>query len=189
MEKPEFRPARKEDCYEIAQLYQISSDGVADYIWSQLAEDGEDLLRVGEARYQREDTNFSYQNCTIAEYEGKIAGMLVAYPMHVDPDEEVDDPVLKPYATLEEDESLYVCSVSLYPEYRGRGWGRELMTVAEQKAKELGLGKISLIVFDDNVPAKTLYEKLGYLEKARAQVYPHPMIVHEGVALLLVKSL
>jgi hypothetical protein len=31
------RPARKEDCAAIAALYSISSDGVADYIWTRLA--------------------------------------------------------------------------------------------------------------------------------------------------------
>lgn len=42
-----FRPASKADCGIIAQLYQISSDGVADYIWSQIAENGEDIIDVG----------------------------------------------------------------------------------------------------------------------------------------------
>jgi len=35
-----FRPAAVSDCGIIARLYQISSDGVADYIWTQLAAAG-----------------------------------------------------------------------------------------------------------------------------------------------------
>lgn len=189
MDKVEFRPASRDDCLDIARLYRISSEGVADYVWSKLAGEGEDLLKVGEARYQRENTSFSYQNCTIVECDEKVAGMLVAFPMYVDPDDHEEDPVLQPYAELEEDQSLYVCSLALYPEYRGRGWGRELMAIAELRAKVLGLGKVSLIVFEQNVPARTLYEKLGYLETARRKVIPHPLIAHEGNALLLVKSL
>jgi hypothetical protein len=42
-----LRPARKSDCRRIAELYRISSDGVADYIWAKLAEPGEDVLDVG----------------------------------------------------------------------------------------------------------------------------------------------
>ena len=42
-----IRPARREDAGTIAALYRISSDGVADYIWSRLAEPGE-ALRGGD---------------------------------------------------------------------------------------------------------------------------------------------
>ena len=82
MNKPLFRPARKEDCHAIAALYSISSDGVADYIWTKLAGPGQDILSVGQKRYEREDSAFSYKNCTVIEDEGNIMGMLVAFPMH-----------------------------------------------------------------------------------------------------------
>jgi hypothetical protein len=99
-----FRPARKQDCAKIAALYRISSDGVADYIWTKLAAPGEDILDVGRRRYEREGTAFSYQNCTIAEIRGEVAGMLVAFPMRVDPSHVETDPVLAPYSKLEEDD-------------------------------------------------------------------------------------
>lgn len=65
MNNLQFRPAEKSDCRAIAFLYSISSDGVADYIWTKLAQPGEDILDVGRRRYEREDTLFSYQNCTV----------------------------------------------------------------------------------------------------------------------------
>ena len=37
MKQPAIRPARKEDCASIAALYSISSEGVADYVWTKLA--------------------------------------------------------------------------------------------------------------------------------------------------------
>ncbi len=78
-----FRPARKEECRTIARLYSISSDGLSDYIWTTLAGPGEDILDVGEKRYSNEDLLFSYKNCLVAEHEGEIIGMLVAFPMHL----------------------------------------------------------------------------------------------------------
>lgn len=108
MEQPTFRRARKEDCATIAALYSISSDGVADYIWTKLAKPGQDILDVGRQRYEREGTAFSYQNRTIVESEGEIIGMLVAFPMHVDPSEQESDPVLAPYSKLGEDNSYYI---------------------------------------------------------------------------------
>lgn len=76
MNSYQIRPANRDDCRKIAELYSISSDGVADYIWTQLASPGEDILEVGARRYEREGILFSYQNCTIVEQAGEIIGML-----------------------------------------------------------------------------------------------------------------
>jgi ribosomal protein S18 acetylase RimI-like enzyme len=184
-----FRPATKADCGKIAELYSISSDGVADYIWTSLAEPGQDIYEVGRQRYERAGTAFSYENCTIADLDGEVAGMLVAFPMHVDPDAVQSDPVLAPYAKLEEDASYYVCGIAFFPEYRGRGLGTKLMELAEQHARENGFRKLSLIVFEQNEGAKRLYDRLGYVEVRREPVYPHPLIRCTGDAILMVREL
>lgn len=185
-----FRPARKEDCATIARLYSISSDGVADYVWTQLAEPGENILDVGRRRYEREDSVFSFRNCTIAEVDGKIAGMLVAFPMQVDPAAEPDsDPVLAPFSRLEEDGSYYICGVAVFEQYRGRKIGSRFMQLAESRARELGLNKISLIVFEQNEGAWRLYDRLGYREAKRETIVPHRLIHFDGDAILMVKTL
>ena len=53
-----LRPARASDCGRIARLFRISSEGVADYVWSQMRNEfpGLSLLEIGERRYRREDT-------------------------------------------------------------------------------------------------------------------------------------
>lgn len=189
MTEPVFRPARIEDCASIAALYQISSDGVADYIWTKIAEPGEDLLTVGQRRYERENSVFSYKSCTIVERNGDVVGMLVAFPMHIDPSEEESDPVLKPYSKLEEDNSYYICGMALLPACRGAGVGTQLLERAEQDAREKGYEKLSLIVFEQNEGAKRLYDRWGYVEVAREAVYPHPLIHYEGDAILMVKRI
>lgn len=189
MSEPAFRPARREDCGDIAALYRISSDGVADYIWSRLAEPGEDPLAVGQRRYAREDTAFSYLNCTVIEHADRVVGMLVAFPMHVDPAEAETDPVLAPYSRLEVDDSYYICGMALIPGYRGRGLGTRLLALAEDQAADKGYGRLSLIVFEQNEGAKRLYERHGYNEVGRAAVYPHPLIHYTGDAVLMVKEI
>jgi len=184
-----FRPARRQDCLDIAALYRISSDGVADYIWSKLAGPGEDPLIVGQRRYAREDTVFSYLNCTVIEYAGRVIGMLVAFSMHTDPAAVESDPVLAPYSGLEEDGSYYICGMAVIPEYRGRGLGTRLLALAEEQAAERGFDKLSLIVFEQNEGAKRLYDRHGYNEAGRAAVYPHPLIHYTGDAILMVKEI
>jgi hypothetical protein len=62
-----IRPVRKSECHRIAELYRISSDGVADYIWTELAQPGDDIVDVGRRRYEREGTPFSYENCKLVD--------------------------------------------------------------------------------------------------------------------------
>jgi ribosomal protein S18 acetylase RimI-like enzyme len=184
-----FRPAVRADAATIAALYRISSDGVADYVWSGLAAPGEELQEVGRRRYEREGTPFSYENCTIVETGGVVAGMLVAFPMRTDPGRVETDPVLAPYSTLEVDGSYYVCGVAIFPEYRGRGLGTRLLRLAEIQARTRRLRQLSLIVFEDNAGAKRLYDRCGFYELARAPIVPHPLIRRTGDAVLMVKDL
>lgn len=186
-----IRPAEKSDCRSIAELTHISSDGVSNYIWSQFADQGEDLLDIGQHRYERENADFSYQNCSIVEIDNKVAGMLIAFPMYTGEEEKGSgcDPVLAPYSRLEEDDSYYVSGVALFPKYRGQGIGTHLLVFAENKALENGRKKLSLIVFDQNEGAKRLYQRHGYQITAREAIVPHKLIKYTGDALLMVKYL
>lgn len=175
-------------CYDIARLYQMAADGVADYVWTKIDAENPDILAVGAQRYAREGVAFSYQNCDVLIIDEQVVGMIMAFPMRVDPDYEEDDEVLRPYAILEQDNSLYISGVAILPEFRGRGYGQQLMQLAEQRASEQALNTLSLIVFEDN-PARQLYESLGYREVMREAVVEHPLIQHTGFAVLMVKQL
>ncbi len=98
-----FRQAVEEDSTDIARLFLISTDGLAEYIWSKVAEPGETIIEAGTRRYAREGVAFSYENCLIAELEGATVGMVHSFDMEEDPDAEPEsDPVLKPYSELED---------------------------------------------------------------------------------------
>ncbi len=185
-----MRPATKADAPGIAQLFLISSDGVAAYIWSRLAKPGEDLAAVGARRYAREGVAFSWQNCLMAERAGQVIGMLHSYPMEVDPAAEPEsDPVLRPYSELEDDGSLYVSGLAVVPAERGKGLGTRMMAAAEDRARALGLPRISLLCFSRNEGAMRLYRRLGYREAGRRAVVPHPLLhFGDGDAVMLVRD-
>lgn len=187
-----IRPARLADAGDIAKLFMISSDGLAEYIWRQFGGDGRNLIEIGTSRYERENTFFSYQNCWVAERNGVTAGMLHGFviPEGDDEDEEEQDPVLKPYSELEEPGSFYISGVALFPQNRGRGMGSRLLEEAERQAKRAGAGSLSLICFEKNSGAMRLYKSLGYRDKDRRALVPHPCLHYqEGDAVLMVKSL
>jgi ribosomal protein S18 acetylase RimI-like enzyme len=52
-------------------------------------------------------------------------------------------------------------------DYRGRGIGRRLMEAALTKAKQHGLIRVELTVYDSNVTAIALYRKCGFVEEGR----------------------
>ena len=184
-----YRPAVREDARRIAELYSIASDGVSDYIWSKRAKPGDNLLDVGQKRYERRNVPFSYENCLVAEAEGIVVAVLLAYEMQDDDDYVENDPILKPFWLLEEPDSFYVAGVAVDPLWRQRGMARILMQMAEERAREKGLRKLSLIVFEANTIAYPFYLRQGYRERMRKTIIPHPLIHYTGDALLLVKTL
>jgi ribosomal protein S18 acetylase RimI-like enzyme len=172
-----FRSAVRADAREIARLFQISSEGASDYIWSQLAEPGQDLLDVGTRRYARDDVDFSYQNCLIAEADGQVIGMLHSYVMRDDPDAvPTTDPVLAPYADMEMPDTLYISSLALHEGWRNLGIGVQFLAHAQERANQLGLKGLSLIDYAANTGARRFYERHGFRIVDTCQITAHPMI-------------
>ena len=191
LDKIVFRPARRDESRTIAMLFSVASDGVADYVWTKCAKPGEDILDAGERRYSGESSPFSYRNCIVAESGGKIAGMMVAFPMDRPDDPGTSgetDPVLAPYGRLEQYNSYYISGMAIFPEHRGMGIGTKFLEIAEEKAARYNLPQLSLIVFEDNEGALRLYRHRGFYEIMRETVVPHPLIKYSGQALLMVKD-
>jgi len=187
-----YRNARKEDARAIAELFQISSDGVADYVWNTLTPDypGLSLIEIGEQRYAREggkEVAFSYANCVIAEAAGQVAGMMHAYPMP-EPDPQDDgpgDPVLQPYAELELPGSLYISGLAMHEDFRNKGGGTALLEIARDTARSEGLDRLSLLVFEQNEAALRLYLREGFVEIDRRAVVPHKFIHFTGDVIMM----
>ena len=60
---------------------------------------------------------------------------------------------------------MYVSEIRVKEEYRGRGIGKELLGLVEEKAKEMGLGAVYLHAEAGNTDARRLYEACGYSEE------------------------
>lgn len=196
MTSTSLRPARREDCRTIARLFQISSDGVADYLWSRFDCPGLSLLEIGAQRYIRDNAAFSWRNCQLAVRDGRTVGMLHSFAVpergterHGHPGAGRDrDAVLQPYRELVLPGSLYVCALAVFPEHRGQGIGGRLLAAAHQRARSEGHPSVSAILFEGNRGAMRLCEREGYRTVARREIVPHPMIAHRGDAVLMVRG-
>ncbi len=189
-----IRSARKDDSAAIAALFRMSSDGLVDYIWSRMDDgSGRPLLETGRARYEREGVAFSYQNCIVAERDGAVIGMVHCFPMESPSgadNEPNPDPVLAPYAALEDYGSLYISGVAMVPQHRKKGIGSLLLAAAEKRARSLALPRLSVLCFDANESAMRLYRRLGFRAVDRRPLVPHPSLKYRsGDAVLMVRTL
>jgi ribosomal protein S18 acetylase RimI-like enzyme len=196
--QPPFRPATIDDCYNIAELIRLSSDGVTDYVWSTLADEYPGLtpLEIGAKRYAREESNFSYKNCVMAEHDREVMGMMLTFPIPVHDSYENATPtppstapssepnVLAPYS-LEAPGTWYICALALLPEFRGQGIGTQFVFLARQQAQTRGYEELSLLCFEQNERALKFYKRNGFKEIDRAAVVPHELIHYTGDILLM----
>jgi len=186
----EYRPAHRADSPAIAELYQMAAGGVADYIWTSLAEPGETILDAGTRRFAREGEAFSYQNCMIAEDGGKVLGMVHAFPMlEVSVVGDDEDPVLKAYCELESAPSLYIAGIACYEDARGQGIGTRLLDLTRRRAMSEGLSELSLIAFEESPAAVRLYLREGFEIVDRRAIVAHELIQYGGDALLMTEAL
>jgi len=58
--------------------------------------------------------------------------------------------------------SAFIFDVYVDEKFRGQGYGKQIMLLVEEQARELGIKRIGLHVFAYNDVAKHLYENIGY---------------------------
>jgi len=83
-------------------------------------------------------------------------------------------------------EEAHINNIALHPEFRGRGIGEYVLRNIIELIKEAGARFITLEVRPSNIPARKLYQKLGFrLKTIRKDYYINP----KEDALILVKDL
>jgi ribosomal protein S18 acetylase RimI-like enzyme len=94
----------------------------------------------------------------IVEYDGKRAGFLLFL------DELPDEVTALPQG--------FIAYMAVEPMLRKCGLGSALLAAAEDAARKRGLPYMSLMVTEDNAPARELYERRGYLTERRLMSKP-----------------
>ena len=169
-----LRPGKREDADVLAKLVNYAGEGLPRYLWEQLAMSGQSAWDVGLERARRDDGSFSYRNATVAEVNWRPAGCLIGYEISSAP-EPIPDDMPAMFVPLQQLENLapdtwYVNVLAVMPEYRNQGLGSALLDFADTCGKQSLRSGMSVIVSDANPSARRLYERHGYVEKARRQM-------------------
>ncbi len=188
------RPATSEDAATLAKLIDIAGEGIPNWLWTKQCSAGQSPLEIGTERAKRPEGGFSYSNAVIAERDGNPLGMVLSYGIDAAPEDDPDDlpAPIAPFVELEKQsvETWYINALAVFPGHRGSGTGTQLLTGAEQLAKQNGYKAVSIQVYGQNDGAVRLYQRLGYELHNKAPVREHPcQPYYTGDVLLLIKQI
>ncbi|MGI6112859.1 MAG: GNAT family N-acetyltransferase [Mahellales bacterium] len=163
------RFALVEDGREVAELIYIIIESMDIPLFNSASK--EQVIDFIVHAFHEKGNRFSRHNIIVKEIDNHIAGMAVAYSGK-------DAPALDRnlYRILQKffpnrsividkeagENEFYVDSLCVFPDYRGRGVGTQLLKWLEDMAFNKGFTKISLNVECGNLKALELYRFIGY---------------------------
>ena len=100
--------------------------------------------------FQFELTDNPASRCWVAEFDGRVVGMLVGWLI-------VDE--------------IHIATIATHPDYRKQGIGKKLLALALDSAREEGAVSSFLEVREGNTVALEMYRKFGYVEDGRRESY------------------
>lgn len=159
-----IRPATRDDAAHMVALVDLAGHGLPMATWASLAGSPEGARVEGIRRALRDEGGFSWRHAWMADVGGRVAGMVMSWPL---PETPVPLDGVPPLARpLQELENLcpglvYINAVAVYPAFRGRGIGRAMLDHAGQG------GPACLVTGDGNGAALSLYTRAGFAEVAR----------------------
>lgn len=171
-----IKKANKQNIENISKLIYDAIHEVANSLTGENEE--HKILKTLENYIQMDVCRLSYNNIYTYEIDNKNVAILLAY--NSNDVEKLDKPMIEHLKTKNiflksfekecfEDE-FYIDTVSVLEDYQGQGIAKELFAFAQQKAREQGFKKLSLLVDLENKKAKALYEKLGFKDNTTLEV-------------------
>lgn len=169
-----LRSATRGDAADLAVLVDIASHGFASWLWHGAVASGaaDTPLEQGRSKLAEDGGIGAWQDATIAELEGALAGAAIGYALtEAVRDMETAHAVLEPIMTLQKQAigSWFVSALAVYRQERSKGAGRCLLLDQIRMADGL---PVSLITESHNEVAQALYRRHGFSERARLDAVP-----------------
>ncbi len=163
-----IREATREDSWAIANVVLLAIGVDIEHLELHTSPFNYELIKT---LAEREDSQYSYKNCYVCEVDGVVAGVICSYDglrlyeLRKALFEELQRKGAKLNKKLtDECESgeLYIDSLAVFKEYRGRGIAKALISRVEEKSRELQIPILGLLVDNENPNAAKLYTSLGF---------------------------
>jgi ribosomal protein S18 acetylase RimI-like enzyme len=183
------RKASMADVASLIRIRMMAEGGFAEALFEGLDQSVEEII---ETELSNPKLTANYNNYWVALSHDEIVGGLHAFPWN-DYESDSHNPlvpeeryvIMEPFEEFEAPGNYHIAELSVYPEFTRQGIGSVLLGLAREHAIEGNFTALSLMVFEENTGAVSLYKKHGYRELDRRLVEPHPRIIHSGVVLLM----
>jgi GNAT superfamily N-acetyltransferase len=160
-----YRPAEKADSVKLAELMNIASDGVLDYLFHDLVP-GISPVQVVAHNLENDNYPHSYRSAVVATKETDVIGMALSYPSSY---HKITDDMrgffpadrlehLSHFYSSRVENSWFLDALCVVQSHRKNGIGKELISLTKEMAVKNGYNALSLIVFADS---EALYKAIS----------------------------
>ena len=187
-----YRVGIKEDSSKIAELIDIASDGVVEYLFHELVP-GMTPVQVVARNLQNENYPHTYSSAIVATDNDEIVGMALSYPSSFHritdemrgffPKDRMEH--LRIFFSSRVENSWFLDALCVLKSHRRRGIGEKLISSTKEKAIENGFTALSLIVFADNELALPLYKRTGFEVVQKVELLENEFIKHKDDCFLM----
>ena len=189
-----YRCATIEDAKSLAELVNMAGEGLPYYLWTQLAENTQSPWDIGKERAMREQGGFSYKNAIVRDEDQSVVCCLIGYPIteKLSPEDYGEIPgMFVPLQKLEDCAvaSWYINVLATYSQHRMKGYGSEMLKIAEGLATENKLDRLSLIVANANTDAIRFYEKHHFKQADSREMIREGWETPSNEWLLMIKNI
>ena len=187
-----YRQGKKEDSNKIAAMIDIASDGIVEYLFHDL------VPRISPVEVLADDLEndnypHTYKSALVACDGYDLVGMALSYPSSY---HKITDEIRSfiPTDRLEHlshfyasrlENSWFLDALCVIESHRRRGIGEKLISLTKKKAIANGYNALSLIVFADNVLARSLYQHTGFEVVQKVELRGNKFIKHQDGCLLM----
>jgi len=190
-----YRRATIEDCDKIAEGIELASGGIIEFLFHGLLEDYTAVQVI--SNLLRDEKGYeTYKNAIVAEYQNEVIGIVYSYPAKYHeiseesrnffPSDRLE--FLGEFFNSRVENSLFLDSIYVKEEFRGKGVGSRLIQLTKEKAKESGFSQLSLMVMNSNSTARRSYERNDFKIVRHIDVKEHHLMPNKGGIYLLVSD-
>lgn len=187
-----YRPAEKADSEKLAELINIASNGVVEFLFHDLVP-GMTPVQVIAHNLEADHYPHSYRSTVVAVEEDEVVGMALSYPSSY---HRITDEMrgffpagrlahLRHFYSSRVENSWYLDTLCVAASHRKKGIGMALISATKEMAVENGFNTLSLIVFADNTLAIPVYESTGFEIVQKVVLRGNQFIKHEDGCLLM----
>ena len=180
----EIKAAKKEQSASIARLIMMAMTDDCCLHFCGVGYGLDDFYRMMTSLVEREDSQYSYKNTLVAMDDEKVVGVAVSYDgarlneLRQAFIEAAKEQIGKDHSGMDDETQageLYLDSLAILSEYRRQGIARKLLRATKEKADQMGLPCLGLLVDKGNPAGESLYASVGFRYVNDSNWGGHPM--------------